>query len=401
MCRATLSTPPTRLRPRAILFLVSTSGEKVRRVTLHRDTATAASPDLGVESGGGGGATGRGWRVDSASDRAVFEEENDAFFVDVGKTKDHGFVVINVHSKTTSEVYVIAAADDSADGGSGDGGAPGSVSVSAGAGAGAGPTLLRRRRQGVEYYVDHAGDAFYLVTNSPPSVDDVDGARGGWSGAATATRAGEYHLVRVRHPPGLAGSLEGIADMPWQPVPHGGDGGGTVQEMDLFKDHCVLYESCPGTGCPRLRVLPLTPPAAAEGTRSSSSSVSSPFVVSPPAVGGCGGDDGTGASGSSSARGADTGNGSDVNVVNSRAAVIGEAGVEAGAAAAAAGAPARACTLRPGVNSWFEARTARFSLSSPTAPEDVYDLCLESGRMDLRRRTEVPGTPRFNGRGYR
>ncbi|CAN0443090.1 unnamed protein product, partial [Hapterophycus canaliculatus] len=59
-----------------------------------------------------------------------------------------------------------------------------------------------------------------------------------------------------------------------------------------------------------------------------------------------------------------------------------------------------ACTLRPGVNSWFEARTARFSLSSPTAPEDVYDLCLETGEMELLRRTDVPGSPRFDGRDY-
>lgn len=60
-----------------------------------------------------------------------------------------------------------------------------------------------------------------------------------------------------------------------------------------------------------------------------------------------------------------------------------------------------ASTLRPGVNSWFEARTARFSVSSPTAPEDVYDLCLESGGLELLRRTEVPGSPRFDGRDYR
>ena len=407
--RILLLTPPPPAHPRfthAPSFLADvnqTRDEKVRRVELHRGTtAAAASTGGGVEPSGGGATRGGGWRVDSAGDRLVFEEEDDAFFVDVGKTKDHAFVVINVHSKTTSEVHVIptasAAAAVSADGGSGNGGAAGGVDV------GAAPTLLRRRRPGVEYYVDHAGDAFYLVTNSPPSIDDVDvgAARDGRTGAVPG--AGEYRLVRVRHPPGLAGGascLEGIADAPWQPVLHGkidggggGGGGGTVQEMDLFKDRCVLYESCPATGCPRLRVLPISAAAtaASEGSRSRSVSVSSPFVVSPPAVGGGGG--GTGASGSG--RGADRVSGSDVNVTDG-AIGADQGGVEAAAAAAAA----RACTLRPGVNSWLEARTARFSLSSPTAPEDVYDLCLESGRMELRRRTAVPGSPRFDGRDYR
>ena len=76
-------------------------------------------------------------------------------------------------------------------------------------------------------------------------------------------------------------------------------------------------------------------------------------------------------------------------------------GADVHGVAAEAKADTGACTLRPGVNSWFEARTVRFSLSSPIAPEDVYDLCLESGRVELRRRTEVPGSPRFDGRDYR
>lgn len=310
-------------------------------------------------------------------------------------------MVINVHSKTTSEVYLIPTATGTA-GASDTGG--GRVDVGQGTTAAkgdsdeersvvnggnsdgaaprghhhhrAGPALLlRRRQQGVEYYVDHAGDAFYIVTNSPPS-----GAGDGQNEAATGV--GEYRLVRVRQPPGRrrgsASSLEGVADAPWEALPCGGDGC-TIQEMDLFRSHCVLYESSALSGCPRLRVVPL---AASDGTRPGSS----PFAVSPPAAGGCSG--GGGNTGASS----DGESSTNISSESSRDCDFkGQGGV----------ATPSACTLRPGVNSWFEARTARFSLSSPVAPEDVYDLCLESGRMDLLRRTEVPGSPPFDGRDYR
>ncbi|CAN0360140.1 unnamed protein product, partial [Hapterophycus canaliculatus] len=114
------------------------------------------------------------------------------------------------------------------------------------AGNRAGPTLLRRRRQGVEYYVDHSGDAFYLVTNTNDPAGEGRAAM-----PSSETRAGEYQLVRVpqrrrrerRDRPrqgACAPSLEGIADAPWEEVPCG-EGRGNVQEMDLFRDHCVLY----------------------------------------------------------------------------------------------------------------------------------------------------------------
>lgn len=386
--------------------------------------------------GSGGLYVDPDWEVDSASDRVVFEEKDDAFFADVGKTKDHAFVVINVHSKTTSEVHFMPAtlsahADDVAqsrgdvsDGNSGDSGAVNSGYASTSCCTG--PVLLRRRQDGVEYYVDHSGDAFYLVTNSSLSTGGDFSVEGD-----AASDTGEYRLVRLRQTFG-AFSLEGIADAPWEPVsrrvdawpsnpattypndarggwharlsPGGRDanihkggpncreissareesgraggivndgggsknssaaaaaaaaerrgfGGGTIQEMDVFKEHCVLYESSPETGAPFLRVAPL-----ATGSASTSS-----FVVCPPEPGGPGGWSGSGGG-------------------KEQAAVV-----------------TGACTLRPGVNSWFEARTARFTVSSPVAPEDVYDLCLESGGLELLRRTEVPGSPSFCGRDY-
>ncbi|CAN0008226.1 unnamed protein product [Ectocarpus fasciculatus] len=382
---------------------------QVRRVVIHQRTSAADSAGCTDDACGNGG-TAEGWRVDSASDRSVFEEKDDAFFVDVGKTKDHSFVVINVHSKTTSEVYLLPGSTSPKAGRGSAAGVEGKAATAVADAATAtahqhgcaGPTLLRRRRQGVEYYVDHSGDAFYLVTNSPPSRNGGVGDRQGQRETPTpsAAHAGEYRLVRVplqqqqlgpggRRGDASSSSLEGVADVPWEAVPCGRHPG-TVQEMDLFRDHCVLYETCPASGCPRLRVVPLAhhpPPAAAAG---GDGPPSSPFVVSPPNAGGhCG--DSVSDSVSDSASDGD------------RFSASGPVEQGASAAAAAAGgatASSVACTLRPGVNSWFEARTARFSLSSPTAPEDVFDVCLESGKVELLRRTEVPGSPPFDGRDY-
>ncbi|CAM9802640.1 unnamed protein product [Scytosiphon promiscuus] len=85
---------------------------QVRRVTIHQPAAAnaAAASAVGegrVENSSRDGGGSGGWRVGSSGDSPVLEEKDDAFFVDVGKTKDHAFVVINVHSKTTSEVYLI------------------------------------------------------------------------------------------------------------------------------------------------------------------------------------------------------------------------------------------------------------------------------------------------------
>lgn len=332
------------------------------------------------------------WAVDMASDAAVFEEVDDAFFVDVGKTKDHAFVVINVHSKTTSEILLLPAITNTADTPSTttpstleegvlktassvagkahvskDEGSKvdhGVLSSSRGSSSSdCSPVLLRKRKQGVEFYVDHAVHTFYLITNSPPerergiccneNVDTIGGAE-------------EYRLVRLRQPRGKDGPyLRGIADEPWESVRYygreslenrdtatktispihthqecsdvcslednedkrrkdsggatgvgelvrdtpdgvekhgsierqagghegaaapvtairgdvnvgGGEGaGGTIEEMDLFREHCVLYETST-SGSPRLRVVPLGSPESA-------------FVVTPPPPGGCGG----------------------------------------------------------------------------------------------------------------
>lgn len=79
---------------------------------------------------------------DGMPDELIFTENDDAFFVDLNRTKDQRFVTIGVNSKTTSEVYTLDANDPRGE-----------------------PRLLKPRQEGVAYFVDHAIDGFYVVTN--------------------------------------------------------------------------------------------------------------------------------------------------------------------------------------------------------------------------------------------
>jgi oligopeptidase B len=80
--------------------------------------------------------------ADPASDELVLFEPDEAFFMDVGRSRSRRYLVLDLASHSTSEVR-FADADDP--------GAPFRV--------------VEPRRQGIEYGVTHRGDRFYIVTN--------------------------------------------------------------------------------------------------------------------------------------------------------------------------------------------------------------------------------------------
>src|SRR6201994_1653578 len=88
----------------------------------------------------------RVWRdrvgTPAAQDVIVFEEADERFHVDVGRTRSERFVVIRSASKLTSEVLLIDAA--AADGE---------------------PAVVAPRRHGVDYDVDDAGDRLLILHN--------------------------------------------------------------------------------------------------------------------------------------------------------------------------------------------------------------------------------------------
>ncbi len=80
-------------------------------------------------------------------DRLVFQEDDDRFYVSVGRTRSGRFLVITSASKVTTEIWLVDADDPTAP-----------------------PAIVEPREQGHEYHVEHhagpAGDRLYVLTNA-------------------------------------------------------------------------------------------------------------------------------------------------------------------------------------------------------------------------------------------
>ncbi|MEM7337535.1 MAG: S9 family peptidase [Actinomycetota bacterium] len=100
-----------------------------------------------------------------SDDVRVYHDDDERFFVGVGREKDDSFIQIGSSSKITDEVHIVPADDPTAD---------------------LRPIALRR--QGVEYAVSHHGDQFVILTNdrghqnfTVMTVSDVDPGPENWS----------------------------------------------------------------------------------------------------------------------------------------------------------------------------------------------------------------------------
>ncbi|MGY0007712.1 S9 family peptidase [Micromonospora sp. I033] len=146
----------------------------------------------------------RVWRhtvgTPSSADVVVHQEDDERFWVGVELTRSERFVVIDIHSKITSEVRVIPAANPTGE-----------------------PAIIAPRRQGVEYAVEHHGHRFLILHN--------DGAE-------------DFALAYTS------------ADAPgdWTPlIPH--TPGTRLEAVDAFENHLVV--SLRSNGLTGLRVLPV------------------------------------------------------------------------------------------------------------------------------------------------
>ncbi|KAG7399175.1 hypothetical protein PHYBOEH_009533 [Phytophthora boehmeriae] len=135
----------------------------------------------------------------------IYEEKDEAFFVDVSSTKDTRFVLINCNSKNTSEIHALDGHDVAAK-----------------------PQLLRPREPGTLYFADHAADQFFIVTNA-------DGALN-YKIATAKTKSASPSI----------GQWETL-------VPEHEDV--KIEDVDLFKEYLVLYERV--NSVPRIRVCKL------------------------------------------------------------------------------------------------------------------------------------------------
>ncbi|MEO3815496.1 S9 family peptidase [Plantactinospora sp. B24E8] len=135
----------------------------------------------------------------ATADEIVYEESDERFWVGVGLTRSEKFVVIDAHSKVTSEVRVIPSANPT--------------------GA---PAVVAPRRQGVEYSIEHHGHRFLILHN--------DGAEDFALAYTSADAPGDW-VPMIEHSPGTR-----------------------LESVDAFANHVVV--SLRTGGLTGIRVLP-------------------------------------------------------------------------------------------------------------------------------------------------
>lgn len=138
-----------------------------------------------------------------AEDVLVFQEDDDRFWLNIHLTRSEQYVLLLLESKVTSEVWFLPADDPTGE-----------------------FRVIRPREQGVEYYADHHGDRFFVVTNA-------DGAVNFKLVATPVATPGREHWTEV--------------------VPHREDV--KLDGAEAFARHLVLHERADGLR--RLRILRL------------------------------------------------------------------------------------------------------------------------------------------------
>lgn len=136
----------------------------------------------------------------ASEDTIVYQEDDERFWVGVELTRSEKFIVIDAHSKITSEVRVIPASDPDAE-----------------------PILIAPRRQGVEYTIEHHGHRFLILHN--------DGAEDFALAYTPVDAPGEW-VPLIEHSPGTR-----------------------LEAVDAFANHIVV--SLRTNGLTGIRVLPV------------------------------------------------------------------------------------------------------------------------------------------------
>ncbi|MFI6261577.1 S9 family peptidase [Micromonospora sp. NPDC051006] len=136
----------------------------------------------------------------AADDVVVHQEDDERFWVGVELTRSEKFILIDIHSKITSEVLVIPAGNPTGQ-----------------------PAMVAPRRQGVEYAVEHHAHRFLILHN-----DDAED----FALAYTSADAPGDWVPLIEHSPGTR-----------------------LEAVDAFADHLVV--SLRANGLTGLRVLPI------------------------------------------------------------------------------------------------------------------------------------------------
>lgn len=145
--------------------------------------------------------------TDTSKDELLYEEKDERFTIQVGKSSSKKLVLLEAESHTTTEVHFIPADKPKEK-----------------------LTLVAAREQDHEYYVDHSGDSLVIRTNSASSP-----------GAAKSTN---FRLMTTKvSSPGKASWKETIAHRPEV----------MLESVELFKDFAVVMER--EDGLRQIRIL--------------------------------------------------------------------------------------------------------------------------------------------------
>lgn len=136
-------------------------------------------------------------------DILVYHEPDEAYFLDVGKTRSEAYILLDLGSKVTSEVHYLDAENPT-----------GSFQI------------IHPRQQGIEYSVEHHQDHFYIVTN-----DEATNFKLMKTPVATPSKENWQTVIAHREDVMLSG-------------------------VSAFNDHMVIYER--EAGLPKVRIRKLS-----------------------------------------------------------------------------------------------------------------------------------------------
>jgi oligopeptidase B len=141
-------------------------------------------------------------RTDESSDRMVYYEKDEAFWIDILKTKSEKYIILLLGSHNTTENYYLSADEPQGQ-----------------------FTLVEPRESGVRYYIDHRGGTFYIRTDKGAQNFKV--------------------MVTAVDRPAAANWSE------WLPQRDSV----MIDDLDIFADHAAIYET--ENGLQKIHVIDL------------------------------------------------------------------------------------------------------------------------------------------------
>ena len=156
----------------------------------------------------------------------VFEEPDEACYVDLQRTKDGKFITITSNSKSSSEVHVVESQSPTLP-----------------------PKCISPRVANVEYYIDHVQNSFYIVHNGRPASAETAGDPADY----TLSTLSDKDLRHQNHP---SKPFLGWKNVPIENSSHASSTA-QIEDIDLVSEYCALFERSTRTGMPQVRVFPL------------------------------------------------------------------------------------------------------------------------------------------------